>query len=492
MRKKSKPASENSKQDLATDAADTDTPAVAESQQVDDTPLDQKDVSSPQEGDINAVAAELQKEGDSPDDAASLGKPTSPSNWFGGRFFSGPHDDTVSSVTRDVPRYKVSDQKEKQAFIAVLVLGVAFVFLTKLFGLLPTWIITGTSMVLVGGYAYFAYMMRNEGIRVDRAGDNAYYLGLVYTLTSMSVVLIRGDFGAGAAEQILSGFGVALGSTIAGIISRIILIQFREGVEDLERSAMVVLKNTVQDLEHALISSVERATAFSRVLEDHSLAVKDTFAASFKEIETTSHENVKEMSTAHIESQRALAEETKEILKSARDSMAGAVTHMAETSQIIRDGAKSEREEFGRFLQAISTFSAQLEKVQVPTDIITEFIRSLEEQRDHTRRIISDTDLLYTNLNDKSANLNRRLEDITADIQDLAKSIKDEHSSVSDVTHSLAALADEVKRSGTQISATSKSLNAGVDEFKKNSSAYVNTLAETANFLADEIGRGKR
>ena len=53
-------------------------------------------------------------------------------------------------------------------------------------------------------------------LRLDVAGDNMYYLGFLYTLSSLAVAITISE-----AEQILANFGVAISSTILGIAARV-------------------------------------------------------------------------------------------------------------------------------------------------------------------------------------------------------------------------------------------------------------------------------
>ena len=53
-------------------------------------------------------------------------------------------------------------------------------------------------------------------LRDDQSGDNLYYMGFLFTLTSLAVSLYQFS-AAGSAEQIVQNFGIAIASTIAGI-----------------------------------------------------------------------------------------------------------------------------------------------------------------------------------------------------------------------------------------------------------------------------------
>lgn len=53
-------------------------------------------------------------------------------------------------------------------------------------------------------------------LRLDRLGDNFYYLGFIYTLASLSAALVELRTGINS-TAILGAFGVALITTIVGI-----------------------------------------------------------------------------------------------------------------------------------------------------------------------------------------------------------------------------------------------------------------------------------
>ena len=83
--------------------------------------------------------------------------------------------------------------------------------------------------VIVGVGVWF-YAER-DAVDMEKAGDGCYYLGLIFTLFSLIVVLSGFGFGVGtegvsAAErtnEVVSKFGVALSSTLAGVAVRVFL-----------------------------------------------------------------------------------------------------------------------------------------------------------------------------------------------------------------------------------------------------------------------------
>src|SRR5205823_5195428 len=88
-------------------------------------------------------------------------------------------------------------------------------------------------------------------LREDQAGDNLYYMGFLFTLTSLGVSLyqFRAD---GPAEEIVQNFGVAVGSTIAGVALRVLFNQMRLDPVDVEQSARLELAEAARRVRKEL------------------------------------------------------------------------------------------------------------------------------------------------------------------------------------------------------------------------------------------------
>ena len=78
-------------------------------------------------------------------------------------------------------------------------------------------------------YALLVVCMPRLRVRMDQAGDNSYYLGLLFTLTSMAFALYdframtQGGASSSGVQQIVANFGIALSTTIVGILLRVVL-----------------------------------------------------------------------------------------------------------------------------------------------------------------------------------------------------------------------------------------------------------------------------
>ena len=96
-------------------------------------------------------------------------------------------------------------------------------------------VVSGVAIALIIVYAIIVYWVPNLRIREDQLGDNCYYLGFLYTLISLSWALYKyAQFQS--IEEIIANFGLALSSTIIGILMRVVINQARKDVLDTERT----------------------------------------------------------------------------------------------------------------------------------------------------------------------------------------------------------------------------------------------------------------
>ena len=151
--------------------------------------------------------------------------------------------DPVSNERLEAVHYS---RQDVLVFLAAGVGGAGLYFL-QLYLNSPQWVKTTTLVSVLVIYALVVAKTPRLRVRLDQAGDNAYYLGLLFTLMSMAVALYQfgealhaGDDKSGTAA-ILSNFGIALFTTITGILLRVVLHQMRVDPADVESMTRIEL-----------------------------------------------------------------------------------------------------------------------------------------------------------------------------------------------------------------------------------------------------------
>ncbi|MBS4011455.1 MAG: hypothetical protein KGZ72_11960 [Roseovarius sp.] len=164
---------------------------------------------------------------------------------------------------------RTSFTAQKQDSADKWILGLAFVvgivgsLALKIYGF-PLWM----PAVFAGGiiilYALLAHLIPTIQLESDQVGDNAYYLGFVLTLTSLSFTLYElGQHGSDAdfIAYVIAGFGVALSSTIVGVAVRVICLQFRLDLVARDREARLALNDAMRRFR-AEMTDVIRGTKY--------------------------------------------------------------------------------------------------------------------------------------------------------------------------------------------------------------------------------------
>jgi hypothetical protein len=151
------------------------------------------------------------------------------------------------------------------AFMVVVAAGSAFIVVAKLHSV-PALFVTFVPIGIMIGYALLISVSRSLNLRDDQSGDNLYYMGFLFTLTSLGVSLYQ--FSATrAAEEIVQNFGIAIGSTIAGIGLRVIFNQMRRDPVEIERAMRLELAEASRRLRRELDASVVELGYFRRTAQ---------------------------------------------------------------------------------------------------------------------------------------------------------------------------------------------------------------------------------
>src|SRR5271156_4322134 len=149
-------------------------------------------------------------------------------------------------------------------FFAVVIVGSGYIVFSKLhdFGALAA---TAVPVLTMIGYAILlgARLFR---LRDDQSGDNLYYMGFLFTLTSLAVSLYQFS-AAGSAEQIVQNFGIAIASTIAGITLRIMFNQMRRDPVETEATSRLELAEASRRVKRELESSILEFGYFRRMTQ---------------------------------------------------------------------------------------------------------------------------------------------------------------------------------------------------------------------------------
>ena len=233
-------------------------------------------------------------------------------------------------------------------FFAVVVVGSGYIVFSKLhdFG---AFAVTTVPVVIMIGYALLLWA-RLFRLRDDQAGDNLYYMGFLFTLTSLAVSLYQFS-ASGSAEQIVQNFGIAIASTIAGITLRILFNQMRRDPLEVEATARLELAEASRRVKRELESAILEFGYFRRMTQQSIGEALDEVQASIKGLAVIAGKPFEDASEKSVQTLDSLNERTVQILEVSKKLVQEGEQLASSTTSIV---------------QAIDTVLARLAAMQTP------------------------------------------------------------------------------------------------------------------------------
>jgi hypothetical protein len=228
-------------------------------------------------------------------------------------------------------------------FIGFVVSGCAYIILAKLWGV-GQFYVTFVPVAIMIGYASLVVLAPGLRLRDDQSGDNLYYMGFLFTLTSLGVSLYQFS-AARASEEIVQNFGIAIASTITGIGLRVVFNQMRRGPVEIERIMRLELAEAARRVRRELDASVVEFGYFRRTAQQSAADSFGLMTERFDEVVAKLLANLEEVS-ARLASpldaaSRQLGDATGEVSKTigsiatALDGVAGKLNSIQTPDRVI-------------------------------------------------------------------------------------------------------------------------------------------------------------
>jgi len=147
-------------------------------------------------------------------------------------------------------------------FVSFVLVGCAYIVIAKHFAVRQL-LVTFVPVAFMLAYAAVMALSRFLRMRDDQAGDNLYYMGFLFTLTSLGASLYHFN-ASGNSEYIVQNFGIAIASTITGIAGRVLFNQMRRDPVDVERTARLELADAARRVRTELDQTVLEFNFFRR------------------------------------------------------------------------------------------------------------------------------------------------------------------------------------------------------------------------------------
>jgi hypothetical protein len=174
-------------------------------------------------------------------------------------------DKPLGSGSRITMEERDAPFKNAVVFFVFVLIGAIYIVIAKLIGVRQSYV-TFVPVAIMLGYAGLVWFAKALRLRDDQSGDNLYYMGFLFTLTSLGVSLYQFSVN-NAAEEIVQNFGIAIGSTIAGIGLRVFFNQMRRDPVEVERATRLELADSARRVRRELDSTAAEFNHFRRSVQ---------------------------------------------------------------------------------------------------------------------------------------------------------------------------------------------------------------------------------
>ena len=311
-------------------------------------------------------------------------------------------------------------QADAKIFFGFVVGGMVAMTLLRYLGL-PQSIITAVMVSIVVFYTIVVLAYARLFLRLDQAGDNAYYLGLIFTLLSMMFALFTVSDRLYAAsdrqiESVIGDFGLALATTLAGIVCRLFLHQMRTDPADIERQTRLELAGAAESMRQQIKGLSLQLNDFVDEISQRN----NDFLSEFTSKQIASLENIlkeNENASKNLNSQAVgLSGDWGQVQPMFLQSLTTLSEKMSELSASLEQAGSASLQSVNRFSQLETPIERGVVAINGFSDIAMELedrfskiASHMSEFAEHTASLRSDSQDLNQNLTKSVDTLEQRI-----------------------------------------------------------------------------------
>jgi hypothetical protein len=359
--------------------------------------------------------------------------------------------------------------------------GAAGILVAKTTGMTAIPVAVGAAVAMVA-YATVVQTSGTGRLRADQAGDNCYYLGLIYTLISLAYAIFFFD-PAATATTVVQGFGIALATTIMGLILRVFFNQSRVDLVQTEDTARIELAEAAgrlkAELQGITVSMSDYGRETRQALEELRTQVVDALvdvqAEAIKAISATSTAATEAISAASTSSREAVASMSAEATEAITQQSAEAVARARRLSTAT-----------DKVVASIEQHAEAMGGIEKASGAIAAGLASLEVAADRTQQNLGHLSQRAEGISAAQSSLARTGDDLRAAVSALVEQVKGFDATATRFDAAvMARLADLTEVPSGMASRTA-------DAFARASNAMeqqIASISKAQQDLADEIAR---
>ncbi|WP_051320580.1 hypothetical protein [Cupriavidus sp. amp6] len=263
----------------------------------------------------------------------------------------------------------IFDVRVKKLFVIALILKVGSSFLG--WKLQDPWILgLAVPLLVMGAYIFLGCFRRDNDVTDDKFADTCYYLGFIFTITSIIFCLFDLPNIGTRIQDIAVRFGTAMVSTVFGLGVRVYLVSFKKDVADAIADAEDAVLDASRKFAEQLTIALERLRDFESQVDT---AAKTTVERVNMQVEN--------LSKNHAEK---LAEFFADLTTRNQDAFTQALGEVKTASQRLSNSVDG-------YAQGMRANLASIEaKVGAFTDAVTERLKTTTFPDDYFARHLNE------------------------------------------------------------------------------------------------------
>jgi hypothetical protein len=349
--------------------------------------------------------------------------------------------------------------------------GAAGILMAKVVGLAAVPVAAGAAVAMVA-YAFVVQTSGTGRLRADQAGDNCYYLGLIYTLVSLSYAIFFFD-PATTATTVVQGFGIALATTIMGLVLRVFFNQSRVDLVETEDTARIELAEAAGRLKAELQAITISMSDYGRETRQALEELRGQVAEALVGLRQGAAEAIGESSSTASPAIGAIAAEaTAAVAQQSKDALARSRSMTTATDKVVA---------------SIERHAEAMGGIERSSTAIATSLTTLESATQRTQAGLGELAAKAAELAKAQADLGATGGDLSAAVSAMTEQVKAFDATATRFEASIASRLDEIRAvPGDMAKRTSETLDRAASAIERQFDA----IAQGQQGLVDEVARG--
>lgn len=310
----------------------------------------------------------------------------------------------------------------------------------------------GWAIAVMLVYAAVTWLRFPDLVRTEDFADSFYYLGFLLTLVALIGVLIHlGDLtGDNLLEGVLRHFGIALATTVVGLLGRVLIVMFGRAPADFEEAARTKAEQAYDSLTRSLDRMAAEAESFGSGLAtrldtalgpiepavQRMVSSADRAAAGLEPLHealTSFTRSLDAARTAVGDAATSLGGRLDEVGEQSAGQVAAIVTELRALLTPIGQAVRVLEQDIGATRGRLDQSTARFEqRLAATASAMTDVVASLGTLTDQIARLTDDSGQSLRGLRADAERLHAQITLVAGGLAGLASAIDDQQASVRD------------------------------------------------------------